>query len=164
PAMSLAQADALMTQPGALFEMEELDIRGVPTRVWKNGPKTFRELFRAARRYGHGREFLVLEDDRVAFEGFARATLTLAHALDGAGVRKGDRVAVIMRNLPEWPVAFFAATLLGAIVVPMNAWWTGPELHYGLVDSGARVAVVDSERLQRLFEHLPECPDLERVF
>ena len=52
------------------------------------------------------------------------------------GVGKGDRVAVIMRNLPEWPVAFFAAASLGAIVTPLNAWWTGPELEYGLADSG----------------------------
>ena len=51
------------------------------------------------------------------------------------GVRKGDRVAIIMRNLPEWSVAFWAASLVGAIVTPLNAWWTGPELEYGLTDA-----------------------------
>jgi long-chain acyl-CoA synthetase len=69
-----------------------------------------------------------------------------------------------MRNLPEWPVAFYAAAALGAIVTPLNAWWTGPELEYGLVDSGARILMVDAERLARLGEHLPRCPDLKRVY
>jgi hypothetical protein len=77
------------------------------------------------------------------------------------GVRKGDRVAIAMRNLPEWPVAFFATILLGAVATPLNAWWTGPELEYGLRDCGASVAIVDSERFERLSEHLHACPDLK---
>ena len=53
----------------------------------------------------------------------------------------GDRVAIAMRNYPEWVVAFWAATCAGAVVVPLNAWWTGPELAYGLTDSGSVVLV-----------------------
>ena len=49
PALSLAQAHALLTRPGSPFEIEERDIRGVRTRVWKNAPPTMRELFRLAR-------------------------------------------------------------------------------------------------------------------
>src|SRR5262249_39062914 len=66
------------------------------------------------------------------------------------GVKKGDRVAIAMRNFPEWPIAFWAATVIGAIAVPLNAWGTGDDLAYGLRDSGAIVAVVDSDRLARL--------------
>ena len=66
-----------------------------------------------------------------------------------------------MRNLPEWPVAFFAGILAGAIVTPLNAWWTGPELEYGLADSGAKVAIVDDERLGRIAEYLDGLADLE---
>jgi long-chain acyl-CoA synthetase len=84
--------------------------------------------------------------------------------LQRAGVKKGDRVAIAMRNLPEWPAAFFGCLLAGGIAVLLNAWWTGPELQYGLNDSGAKVAIVDHERLGRLFEHLQNCPALERVF
>jgi steroid-24-oyl-CoA synthetase len=69
-----------------------------------------------------------------------------------------------MRNLPEWPVAFFGCLLAGGVATLLNAWWTGPELEYGLVDSGAKVAIVDRERLERLSEHLHNCPELERVF
>ena len=71
--------------------------------------------------------FLVHEDERVTFEAFFRAVAALAGDLRVNGVEKGDRVAVAMRNMPEWPVAFYAAAALGAIVTPLNAWvdWPG---------------------------------------
>jgi len=163
PAMSIAQAHAILTAPGSPMEMEALIIRGVPTRVWKNAPPTLRAVVSAAQTFGD-RVFLVHEDERVTFEAFHRAVAALAAELSVQGVRKGDRVAIVMRNLPEWPVAFYAAASLGAIVTPLNAWWTGPELEYGLVDSGSKVAILDAERLERLAEHLPRCPVLEKVY
>ncbi len=163
PAMSIDEAHALLTQPGAPFEMETKLIRGVETRVWKNPPHTLRDVFLAARAYGE-RTFLVYEDERVSYEAFARAALRLAADLAAHGVGKGDRVALAMRNLPEWPVAFFAAELVGATVAPLNAWWTGPEMEYGLSDCGAKVAILDVERLGRLAERLPNCPAIERVY
>jgi len=163
PAMSIKAATAALTAPGARFEMDTVTIRGVPTRVWKNCPPTNREVFLAGRICGD-REFLIYEDDRCTYETFARATLALAAQLQKDGVKKGDRVAIIMRNLPEWVVAFYAAELVGAIVTPLNAWWTGPELEYGLVDSGTKIAFVDSERLERIAEHLVNCPDLKKIY
>ncbi|WP_304168592.1 class I adenylate-forming enzyme family protein, partial [Phenylobacterium aquaticum] len=163
PVMSIAEAHAQLTAPGERFEIELRDIRGVQTRTWKNAPPTLRDVFLNGRTFGD-REFMVLEDDRATFEAFSRATLTLARQLQADGVGKGDRVAVIMRNLPEFPVAFFAAALVGAIVTPLNAWWTGAELEYGLADSGTKVALVDGERLVRLAGHLENCPDLKRVY
>jgi acyl-CoA synthetase (AMP-forming)/AMP-acid ligase II len=68
-------------------------------------------------------------------------------------VRQGDRVAIAMRNLPEFVVGFWGAALLGAIVVPLNSWWTGPELDYALDNAGATVAYVDDDRLARVLEH-----------
>src|SRR4051794_8197154 len=164
PVMCLAEADALLNRPGSPLEWEEIDIRGVKTRVWKNAPPTLRDIFLRGRASFAERTFLVYQDERTTFEGFARAALTIAHRLTQEGVRKGDRVVIAMRNLPEWPAAFYGAILAGAIATPLNAWWTGPELEYGLKDSGTKVAIVDAERLQRIFEHLPNCPDLARVF
>jgi len=163
PAISLAQANAALTGPGAPFEIEERDIRGVRTRVWKNAPPTMRELFVLGRAYG-GRTFVVYRDERASYQGFARAALAVAEALQQAGIGKGDRVAIAMRNVPEWPVALFGCLLAGGVATLLNAWWTGPELEYGLADSGAKIAIVDRERLERLFEHLHNCPALERVF
>ena len=138
-------------------------IDGVLTRTWKNCPATLRDLVTNGRAFA-ARDFLVYEDDRATFEGFHRAVAALAETLAADGVGRGDRVALVMRNLPEWPVAFFAAVSLGAIVTPLNAWWTGAELQYGLADSGARIAIVDPERLGRIVDHLPDCPDIEPIY
>ncbi|MEA2833676.1 MAG: steroid-24-oyl-CoA synthetase, partial [Methylobacteriaceae bacterium] len=162
--MSLAEADARLNAPGSPFEWEEIDIRGVRTRVWKNAPSTLRQVFVNSRAAFGARIFLVYQDDRATFEAFARAALTIAHRLTQEGVQKGDRVAIAIRNLPEWPAAFFGSMLVGAIVTPLNAWWTGPELEYALQDSGAKVAFLDSERFERLSEHLHSLPGLLRLF
>ncbi|HEY9234375.1 MULTISPECIES: class I adenylate-forming enzyme family protein [Phenylobacterium] len=163
PAMSIAQAHALITAPGTPAEMETVEIRGVPTRTWKNLPPSLRSIVEASRAHGE-KIFLVYEDERVSFEAFHRAVAALAAQLATDGVKKGDRVAIVMRNLPEWVVSFYAAASLGAIVTPLNAWWTGPELEYGLTDSGSKVVIMDAERYERLAEHLPNCPELVRAY
>jgi long-chain acyl-CoA synthetase len=163
PAMSIADAHARLTATGQRFEMETVTVAGVEIRSWKNQPATVLELFAIARGY-KDRLFMSFEDDRVTYDAFARAALKLAEELQGQGLRKGDRVAIVMRNLPEWAVAYFGAAICGAIVTPLNAWWTGAELEYALKDSGSMIAIVDGERYERLSEHLENCPDLARVY
>ena len=114
PAVSLAQANALLTRPGSPFEIEEIDVRGVRTRVWKNAPPTMREVFLLALAYGD-KTFLVYRDERASYGDFARAALAIAEALQQAGVKKGDRVAIAMRNVPEWLAAFFGCVLVGGV-------------------------------------------------
>ena len=162
PAMTIAQASALLTAPGAPFEMETVAIRGRPTRTWKNAPPTLQHCFALGRAHGD-RIFLVHEGERVSFEAFARATIRLAAHMQALGVTRGDRVAIAMRNVPEWPVAFYAGQLLGAIVTPLNAWWTGAELEYGLSDSGAKLLVTDGERWERIAPHRGALPGLAHV-
>ncbi len=162
PKLALADARAALTAPGMRFEMDEIVIRGVPTRVWKNSPPTLAFLIQAARAHGP-KLFTIHEDERVSFDATYRAVAHLATKLKEMGVSKGDRVALAMRNLPEWPVIFFAATSIGAILVPLNAWWTGGELEYGLKDSGSKILFVDGERCGRIASHLAALPDLEKV-
>ncbi len=157
PAMTLDAVERALCAPGARFEMETIDIRGVPTRVWKNAPPHMGALVALSRTHGE-RLATIYEDERVSYEAQYRAIVALAEVYREHGVRKGDRVALAMRNLPEWPVAFFAATVLGAIAVPLNAWWTGDELTYGLDDSGATLLVCDGERWDRIAPHLAELP------
>ena len=162
PAMSRAECRDRLTAPGERFEMETIDIRGVPTRVWKHAPTNMRQVAMAARTHGD-RLFAIYEDERVTYEAWFRAVARMAAELRERGVAKGDRVALAMRNLPEWPVAFFAATTIGAICVPLNAWWTGPELAFGLANSGAKLLVCDAERWERIAPHRGELPDLEHA-
>jgi long-chain acyl-CoA synthetase len=161
--MSRAEAITTLTAPGQLFEMEEVDIRGVSTRVWKAAPPSLRTVLDLSLAHGDA-DFLVYEDERTTFAAHYRAAATLAHRLsDEFGVSKGDRVAIAMRNLPEWVTAFWAVVAAGAVVVPLNAWWTGEELRFGLVDSGSVVAFVDEERAGRLRPHHAELPYLRAL-
>ena len=152
--MGEEEARARLIGPGLPFEIEEVAIRGVPTRVWKNAPASLRAVFLAAEAYGE-REFIVYRDERWSFARHNAAVRRLAHRLVAHyGILPGDRIAIAMRNLPEWCIAFWAATSIGAIAVPLNGWWTGEELEYGLADSGAVLAVLDHERWLRIVPHL----------
>ena len=150
PAMSLADATAALTAPGAKFEMETIDD---PRRADAGVEECAAVAARADRGCRARMASGCSRSTRTSasrYDANYRAVAALATQLRELGVGKGDRVALAMRNLPEWPVAFFAATAIGAIVVPLNAWWTGAELEYGLADSGAKVLIVDDERHARL--------------
>jgi acyl-CoA synthetase (AMP-forming)/AMP-acid ligase II len=162
PHMTIAEVNAALTAPGARFEMENVTIRGVPTRVWKNAPPSLPMLARFSRLHGE-RLITIFEEERVSFEASFRASAAIAAELQRRRVGKGDRVALAMMNLPEWPAIFFAITALGAIAVPLNAWWTGPELEYGLADSGAKALLCDRSRGERIAPHLANLPDLKHV-
>jgi long-chain acyl-CoA synthetase len=170
PAPSLAEVTSSLTAPGAMFEMEDVTVRGVPMRAWKHAPRTLRDILQLSVAHGDA-EFIVYDGqappgpfDRLGFVDHFRAATTLAHRLVGEyGIRRGDRVAIAMRNFPEWSIAFWAATSAGAVVVPLNAWWTGPELTYGLDDSGARILFADLERAERLAPHRAVLTALEHV-
>ena len=162
PVRSLGEIEALLCAPGAPFEMDTVEIRGVPTRVWKKSPASLAALAAAGRNHGDA-TFLVYEDERVSFAAWHKAVAALAAELQRLGVKQGDRVALASRNLPEWPVVFFAVTTIGAICVPLNAWWTGTELAYGLSNSGAKVLVCDGERFERIAPRFNEITTLEKV-
>ncbi|WP_374527893.1 class I adenylate-forming enzyme family protein [Novosphingobium sp.] len=161
--MTLAEVQSQLCAPGQRFEIELVSIRGIPTRVWKNAPASLAALAETGRAHGDA-TFLVYEDERVSYAAWYRAVAALAAHLRALGIGKGDRVALAMRNLPEWPVAFFAATTIGAICVPLNAWWTGAELAYGLANSGSKVLICDAERIERIVPHRADLPDLAAVF
>ncbi|MGZ8286821.1 MAG: class I adenylate-forming enzyme family protein [Allosphingosinicella sp.] len=160
--MSLGQVDALLTAPGSRLELDEAVIRGIPTRIWKNAPPNLPFLVSLSRVHGD-RIATIFEAERISWEAQYRAIVALAVELRRLGVAKGDRVAIAMMNLPEWPVAYFAATALGAIAVPLNAWWTGAELEYGLADSGSKLLIADAARWQRIEPHRAALPALEHV-
>jgi acyl-CoA synthetase (AMP-forming)/AMP-acid ligase II len=148
--LSVEEARAAVTAPGQLFEMDEVEIGGVPTRVWKNAPGTLRNVLDLSSLHGD-KTLVVYEDERMTFAEHYRAASTFARRLaEEYGVQKGDRVALAMRNLPEWVACFYGAVAIGAIATPLNAWWTGPELEYGLSDSGTKVLIADAERVERL--------------
>jgi len=153
---SYEEAIAQITRPGGPFEISEAVIRGERLRVFKNTPPSLRSLWDLARARGE-QTFLVYEDESWSWAETMRHVDALAAALvHRFGVAPGDRVAIAMRNYPEWIIAFAAVTSIGGVAVSMNAWWTADETDYGLRDSGSRVLIADPERLERAAASMPE--------
>lgn len=164
PVISIAQANAAIAASDSPLKLADGVVGGVPMKIYSEAPPTVRAILQLGEMQFGARDYLVYEDERVTFTAFARAVEHFAKILtEQYGVVKGDRVAVIMRNYPQWPVPFFAALSIGAIATPMNSWWTGDELEYGLHDSGAKVAVMDPQILDRLRDHLGNLPALETI-
>jgi len=162
-----ARAEALtrLTGPGGPFEIVNEEVNGIEMPVYRHCPPTMRTVFEQSLEFGD-RTFLVYGDTRWSYAEHGTRVRRLAHHLRTvAGVQPGDRVAIGMRNYPEWVLAFWTVQVIGAVAVPLNAWWTPHELEYGMTDSGATAAIVDDERLERLrpvLESLPSAPYVVR--
>lgn len=148
--MALTRQQTLdqLTAPGAPYELRPLDINNVPCRVFVNAPQSLRALYADN---VSDETFVVYEDERYTFaEMYSFACRLATHLQSKYNISKGDRVAISMRNYPEWVVGFTAVTSIGAIAVAMNAWWEAEEIEQGLNDCGAKVILADAERLTRL--------------
>ena len=144
--MTFLEANATITGPGQIFELIDAEVRGVKMRVFKNAPAHLGQLFAGSRAHGD-KPFLVYENETFTFAQAADHIDALASLLVNTyGVKKGDRVAVAMRNFPEWVMSFAAIISVGAINVSMNSWWTEDEMDFALEDSGATVLICDQQR------------------
>ncbi len=143
-------AVASITAPGQPFELNTVEINGVQYRNFAGMPANLGEYFKVM--LGHAeKDFAVYLDERYTFaEGYQHSVEIGAALADRFSIAKGDRVAILSRNNPQWMMAFMGALSIGAIAVPMNGWWTTEELDYGFEDSGARVVVADRQRIERL--------------
>ena len=147
--LSWEQSIAALTAPAEPFVLGQAEIRGQTFTVFENTPPSLRALFDSARARGD-EVFLVYEDERWSFADVMTRVDEIGHLLATRyGVKPGDRVAIGMRNYPEWIASFAAITSMGAIAVCLNAWWTEDEMAYGLEDSGSRVLIADRERALR---------------
>lgn len=147
PAKTAAAAFKLLAE-NPMFKVGEAEIRGNVYRVFENAPPSLAALFANAAAAHGEKEFLIFEDERISAAELWRRACRLAHALqDELSVKQGDVVALAMRNFPEWCVSYMAVIALGAVVVPLNAWWKDEELHYGLKDCGAKIVIADAKRL-----------------
>ena len=140
---------AEMSKEG-MFELQKKTIRGNEYNVFVNVPQNLYEYFQFALIHGEW-EFLAYEDESYKYQEVLNNAAGLAHVLvDQYGLKKGDAVAFSMRNYPEWIYSYMAVTSIGCVAVPLNSWWQGKELDYGITHSEAKIFIGDDERLQRL--------------
>jgi long-chain acyl-CoA synthetase len=144
--MTWTEASLAVTAPGQLFELIDSEVFGVETQVFKNAPAHLGQIFAGSRNHGD-KTFLVYEGETWSFAKTMDQIDALSNLLvNSYGIKKGDRVAVAMRNYPEWVMSFAAIISVGAISVSMNSWWVEDEMDFALQDSGAKVLICDQQR------------------
>jgi long-chain acyl-CoA synthetase len=144
-----------ITSPEGPFPVQEDVVDGAPQKVFGGLPQSLRDYYAFAATHGD-KECLIDNDRRWSFTEVMQSASTLGAVLvERYGIQKGDRVAIAMRNSPEWCISFLAITSIGAVAVPMNSWWQGEELAHGLQDCNAVLAILDAARHERLESWLP---------
>ena len=160
---TLAEALAQITGPGGPMEIVVEDVLGFSRPVYAQRMRSLRELMQQS---GARCDvpFLVQGDRRLTFGDHDVAARRMAHSLAALGVQRGDRVALVSANNPDWVVVFWACAVLGAVCVPLNAWQKSDELRFALDDSGAKVVVADRKRLDPIMTVIDALPALDHVF
>ncbi len=150
-----------ITGPGSPFAVTTEVVRGVTLKSFAAAPPNMRFMWEMSA--GHGdKDYLVYEDERFSYNEVHVMVRKLAQHLVAHGVGSGTRVALAMRNYPEWVVGYWATISIGAAAVGMNAWWTAPEMEYALNDSAPLVLIADDERLER-FQQLTNVPPMHVI-
>ena len=143
-----------------LLSLEKANIRGNEYFVFKEAPSNLREYYQLGLLHGDWTH-IVYQEERFQFNDTLRITSQLANTLQTKfNIQKGDRVAFSMRNYPEWMFCYMAITSIGGVVVPLNSWWKGDEIEYGLTNSEAKLFIGDEERLDRLEGRLTDLPKI----
>jgi acyl-CoA synthetase (AMP-forming)/AMP-acid ligase II len=152
-----------LTSLGGAFPVVKCDLGGISLKVYQNAPHDVREIIVRAQEFRDA-PGVTFEDERLSWgEILDRSTVVARELSNTLQVRKGDRVAIAMRNYPEFVVSFISTMLIGGVSVPLNAWWTGTELAYALNDCGARILIADHERVASLEGQRQSTPELKNV-
>lgn len=148
-----------LTAAGADFEINEIDVRGQKLRAFKNAPGSLRDVWLASGAHAE-KDAIVFQDERWSYAEAHAIVASVANGYAAQGLRAGDRIAIAMRNYPEWMFAYWAAQCSGIAVVGMNAWWTTPEMEFAIEDSAPKVLICDEERLANWLPSRDKAPGL----
>lgn len=158
----LVKAREELTGEGGTFEVIKAEVLGNRINIYKNAPSSVRDVWLATAQFAE-RPYLVYNDERLTYAQSHAQVHAIAAWLAAQGVAPGDRVAVSMRNYPEWMLIYWACVSSGVALVGMNAWWTAEEMAYALDDSRPKVLFLDAERLDRLRQRAAVPADLRLV-
>lgn len=158
----LQKAWSELTAPGAPFEIVKVEVGGQMLRCFKNAPPNIRAFWLSTAAFGE-RPYLVYQDETITYAEAHARVASVANWLMSKGVKPGDRVAIAMRNYPEWLLIYWACACIGVAAVGMNAWWTTEEMAYALNDSAPKVLFADAERLVRVAERPDMVKDMTVV-
>lgn len=140
---------AQLTATEAPFALDQVDINGRATTVFRHAYRNLPALLNAGRVHGD-KTFLIYQDDHWSFTRFFAEADALAAWIRDQGVAPGNRIAIAMRNRPEWAVTFVAAILAGAVPAPINSFGSREELRSAIAEVSPALICCDSDRLRRM--------------
>ncbi|WP_372760944.1 class I adenylate-forming enzyme family protein [Pseudoalteromonas sp.] len=140
---------AQLMAPGAPFEITQQQINGQSYQLYCNAPVNLAQVINDARRADE-QIFLVYQQQRYSYKQFFQLVDNVASYLQQHGIKQGDRVAIAMRNRPEWVIAFCAIALIGAVPAPLNSFGMQQELHSALNTIAPKLLICDGPRWQRI--------------
>lgn len=147
---------AQLTHADSPWAVEPIDINGITFQHYPKAPQTLIELLDVGRQHGDA-EFIVYQNERISYQQFFEQVDSLAWQLQNQlNLQPGERVAIAMRNYPEWMIAFAAIAYAGGVIVPLNSWGKREELEYGLKDSGVKYAFFDLQRFEYVSDILED--------
>lgn len=156
----ILQIEKDMLAPGGFFEVHEEKVLGEEMPVFKGRFPSLRSVVEASINFGD-KEYIVYEDRRLTFaEHYSRVCAFARVLKEDYGICKGDRVAILGSNKPEWIITFWAAVSIGAIAVGLNGWWVADEVMWSLGDCEPKLLVGDKRRLARIKDEDPGIPVL----
>lgn len=138
---------------------------GYTELVYADRPESLAELLNnTVNKYGD-QEGLISASARLSYRQFASSVSNVSSALyHKYGIRKGDRVALMLRNELEFAISFFALARIGAIAVPLNTAYKGEELVFQVNDSGAVMLIMELEFHELIAEVRPEIDRVKHIF
>lgn len=154
--LRLNQIMRQLTSVGSTFEIGPVEIPDIAGNIrtlnsFKIAPSSLTDIYRKTESDFGDSPCVVYEGKTHSFASIYQQAYQLGCYLERHyDIKRGDRIALAMRNRTEWMIAFIAITSIGAVVVCLNGWWSGEELNYAIEDSGAKVLLADRDRLQRL--------------
>jgi acyl-CoA synthetase (AMP-forming)/AMP-acid ligase II len=120
--------------------------------IVSNFPGTLPGLFHAFCAINASNEAIVMGEERLTFAELDALSERAAHGLAARGIRKGDRVAIAMRNCPAWVVSYMAILKAGAIATLLNGWWEPLEMEHAILLTEPRLIIADPARAKRIAE------------
>jgi steroid-24-oyl-CoA synthetase len=143
-----------LTGADGFFPVEQADVRGHTVPVLVNRKRSLRDMVAGSAQHGDA-EFLVLGERRITHAGFVDLVAAEAAALAADHeITKGDRVAILAANSPDWVIAYFALVSMGAVVCLYNGWWTPDEIRHATQLTTPKLILGDAKRLDRVPEGL----------
>ena len=105
-------------------------------------PVTVKQLFNSNAEQSPQNNYIIINDITINYEAANSMARKLANGLLDSGIKKGDRIAIMSPNVPQFIISFQACAKIGAIVVPINPLAKKPEIQHYLKDSGAKILIV----------------------